>query len=70
MSGRYIRQEPYVGDDGIYIPINEYVPEGSASMYKCVMTKEMFVEAYNKWIVGEKKPIPYDWDDCEWMNDD
>jgi hypothetical protein len=53
MSGRYIKQQPYVGDDGIYMPVHEYVPEGTASMYTCVMTKEMFVEAYNKWIKGE-----------------
>ena len=50
MSGRYIRQDPYVDDNGIYTPVNEYVPEGCASMYRCIMTKEMFVEAYNKWI--------------------
>ena len=50
MSGRYIRQEPYVGDDGIYVPVHEYVPDGTVSMYNCVMTKEMFVEAYNKCI--------------------
>jgi hypothetical protein len=50
MSGRYIRQEPYVNDYGIYVPLHEYVPEGTASIYQCVMTKEMFVEAYEKWI--------------------
>lgn len=50
MSGRYIKQKPYVDNYGIYMPVNEYVPEGSASMYRCIMTKEMFVEAYNKWI--------------------
>lgn len=54
MSGRYIRQMPYVDNNGIYVPINKYVPEGTESMYKCVMTKELFVEAYNKWIVGAK----------------
>jgi hypothetical protein len=50
MSGRYIRQEPYVNDYGIYVPDKEYVPEDCVSAYRCVMTKEMFVEAYNKWI--------------------
>ena len=50
MSGKYIKQEPYVDDYGIHMPVNEYVPEGAVSMYRCVMTKEMFVEAYNKWI--------------------
>lgn len=66
MSGRYIRQEPYVDDHGIYVPDREYVPEGSISTYKCIMTREMFIEAYNKWI---KKYNPYTLDDCEWMND-
>ena len=49
-NNTYIRQLPYVNDDGIYVPVNDCVPEGCASIYKCVMTREMFVEAYNKWI--------------------
>lgn len=53
MSGRYIRQDPYVDENGIYVPLNEYVPEGTTSVYQRIMTREMFVEAYNKWI---KKP--------------
>jgi hypothetical protein len=36
------------------MPYQEYVPEGCASAYKLVMSKEMFVEAYNKWIKGEE----------------
>lgn len=47
---KYIKQEPYVGDDGIWAPVEAYVPEGCASSYKLVMSKEMFIEAYNKWI--------------------
>ena len=66
MSGRYIRQEPYVDDHGVYIPEKDYIPEGCVGTYKCVMTKEMFIEAYNKWV---RRYEPYDWDDCEWMND-
>jgi hypothetical protein len=50
MSGRYIRQEPYVGEHGIYVPDKEYVPEGCVSTYRCVITREMFVAAYEKWI--------------------
>lgn len=50
----YIEQEPYVGEDGIYIPVNKYEPEGCTGAYKCVLTKELFVEAYNKWIRGDK----------------
>ena len=51
----YIKQNPYVGEDGIYYPYHEYVSEGYISEYRCVLTKDMFVEAYNKWIKGEQK---------------
>lgn len=47
---RYIKQEPFVDDRGIYIPVDEYVHEGCQSQYRCIMTKEMFIQAYNKWI--------------------
>lgn len=49
----YVKQEPYVDDCGIYAPINQYCVDGTTSDYKCVITKEMFIEAYNRWIVGE-----------------
>lgn len=49
----YIKQEPYVDDKGIWVPYNEYVQEGCASDYRLVMSKEMFIEAYNKYIKGE-----------------
>ena len=29
-----------------------WVPEIGTSLYRCVMPKEIFVEAYNKWIKG------------------
>ena len=47
-----IVQRPYVGEDGIYIPI---VEEGCSSDYRMIMSKEMFIEAYKKWIEGETK---------------
>lgn len=50
----WIKQHPYVGDDGIYEPCKEYVKQGLASAYRLVISKEMFVEAYNKWIKGEE----------------
>lgn len=50
---KYIKQEPYVDDNGIWTPYEEYVLEGCASDYKLVMSKEMFIEAYNKWIKGD-----------------
>lgn len=49
-SDKYIKQKPYVGDDGIYCPVNEYVQEGCASAYRLIISKELFIEAYNKWI--------------------
>lgn len=48
----YVKQYPYVDDAGIYIPCEEYVQEGFRSNYKLLISKEMFVEAYNKWIKG------------------
>jgi hypothetical protein len=51
---KWIKQEPYVGDEGIWMPCATYVQEGCACSYKMVMSKEMFVEAYNKWIKGEE----------------
>jgi hypothetical protein len=49
----YVKMEPFVGEDGIYMPINEYVPEGCKTNYKMILSKEMFIDAYNKWILGD-----------------
>ena len=46
----YVKQEPYVDEVGIHKPVNPYVPEGSASVYEAIISKEMFIEAYNKYI--------------------
>jgi hypothetical protein len=48
----YVKQEPYVGENGIYIPAQPYALEGTGS-YRMVISREMFVEAYNKYIKGE-----------------
>ena len=48
-----VKQEPYVDDEGIYVPTEPYVYEGSCSYYRMLISKEMFVEAYNKWIKGD-----------------
>lgn len=69
MSGKYIRQKPYVDNHGIYVPLEEYVPEGTASMYQCVMTKEMFVEAYNKWIKNDYYGFTGQDDADDWSED-
>lgn len=49
---KYVEQKPYVGEAGIYVPVEPYVREGCASAYRCIMTKEMFIEAYEKYIRG------------------
>lgn len=50
---KYIKQEPYIDDKGLWFPYQEYLPEGCTGNYKLVMSKELFIEAYNKWIKGE-----------------
>lgn len=58
----YVKQEPYVGEDGIYMPLVEYVEEGCRSHYRLVITKELFIEAYEKWIgrpAAEQSVQPY-----------
>lgn len=45
--------EPYVAEDGIYMPIHEYVYEGTAPEYKMLLTKELFQEAFKEYIVKE-----------------
>lgn len=46
----YVKQEPYVDDQGIWMPLELYVPEGCTSNYQLAISKEIFIEAYNKWI--------------------
>lgn len=41
--------EPYIGDDGIYVP-----DDIDFRFHKMLISKELFVEAYNKWIKGEQ----------------
>lgn len=51
-SKEYIKAEPMINDEGIWMPVESFVPSYCEPAYKLVMTKEMFVEAYNKWIKG------------------
>lgn len=46
----YIETKPMIDDIGIWMPVESFVPVDCLSAYKCVMTKEIFIEAYNKWI--------------------
>lgn len=44
------KTEPQIRNDGIYMPIPEYVNEDCEPTYRLIMTPEMFVEAYKKWV--------------------
>lgn len=58
----YVKQYPYIDDNGIWMPIGDYAPQG-VSNHRLVMPKEMFVEAYNKWI--NKKTVRHGrWEDA------
>lgn len=41
---------PYVDDKGIWNPLSPYSRYGTCSEYKMIISKEMFIEAYNKYI--------------------
>ena len=47
------KTEPYVGEDGIYVPMHPYAYEGTAADYKLIMSKELFQEAFKEYIVRE-----------------
>lgn len=51
----YVKQYPFVNNTGIWVPVQEYVRDDACSAYRLVMSKEMFVEAYNMWIKGERE---------------
>lgn len=52
-SVEYVKNSPYVNDKGIWVPCHEYSRKGTASTYRLFMSKEMFIDAYNRWIKGE-----------------
>jgi hypothetical protein len=48
------RVKPFVDDNGIYVPYR-----GGSDCYQCLITKELFVEAYNKWIKPQNNNFIY-----------
>lgn len=52
-SREYVKNSPYINDDGIWVPCHPYTLKGTASEYRMFMSKEMFIDAYNRWIKGE-----------------
>ena len=45
--------EPYVAEDGIYIPRHQWIYEGVAAEYELFMTKEIFQEAFKEYVLKE-----------------
>ncbi len=52
----YTQHFPYIDDDAIYVPSESVTRSDLMPAYKVLITKELFVEAYNKWIEG-KEPV-------------
>ena len=50
----YMEVYPYIDEEGIWMPTSSYVCEDEMPVYRLLMSKEMFVEAYNMWIKGEQ----------------
>ena len=48
----YVKVDPFVSNEGIWMPECSYVREDVMPAYRLVIPKELFVEAYNMWIKG------------------
>ena len=55
----WVPSHPYVGADGIYVPVYPYVREDEPPLYKLLLSRDMFVEAYNMWIKGAEDNETY-----------
>ena len=53
IGNKYIKNEPFINEDGIYIPAEPCTLEGVSPSYRLLISKEIFIEAYNKFIKGE-----------------
>jgi hypothetical protein len=45
-----IKHNSKVTDDGIYVPVYDYQYDSEKPLYKLLISKEVFIEAYNRWI--------------------
>lgn len=57
---KFIKYGPEIRDDGIYYPRVLECEEGYKPAYDMVISKEMFVEAFNKWVLPECADSIYD----------
>ena len=52
-SREYVLNTLYIDDKGIWAPCHAYTLKGTASSYNMIISKDLFIEAYNRWIKGE-----------------
>lgn len=49
----WTKTQPKIDDEGIWMPTSDFVPEGCDTNYKLIIPKDIFIEAYNRWIKEE-----------------
>lgn len=47
------RTKPKIDDEGIWEPKVDFVPIGRTPDYRLTIPKDVFIEAYNRWIRGD-----------------
>ena len=52
-SDNWVKTHPIITDEAILIPKVPYVKEGMSPLYSTLITKELFIEAYKKWILND-----------------
>ena len=74
MPKKMVVYEPEIRDDGIYVPVKSECYEGTSPAYKLFISKEKFVEAFEKYILPShinavlQNSIPHLVTDAMWKN--
>lgn len=53
LAQEWVQNKPYIDDEGLNVPLNQYSLKGTMSCYKQLISKELFIEMYHRWIKGE-----------------
>ena len=53
VAQEWVVNKPYIDDTGLWVPQNQYRLKGTSCCYKQLITKELFIEMFNKWIKEE-----------------
>lgn len=52
----WVKNKPYVDENGIYTPCNDYSQSGKGCMYKLAIPREIFIEAFEKFCRHQDLP--------------